>query len=57
MKKLLKSRFFPLCATGIFSVILMCIATVYDLDISVAAVGARENSTVLRIVSYALQVI
>ena len=35
----------------------MCIATVYDLDISVAAVGARENSTVLRIVSYALQVI
>ena len=57
MKKLLQSRFFPLCAMGAVSVILMCIATVYDLDISVAAVGARENSAALRMVSYALQVI
>ena len=57
MKKLLQSRFFPLCTMGAVSVILMCIATVYDLDISVAAVGARENSAALRIVSYALQII
>lgn len=57
MKKLLQSRFFPLCAMGAVSVILMCIATVYDLDISVAAVNARENSAALRIVSYALQII
>ena len=57
MKKLLQSRFFPLCAMGAVSVILMCIATVYDLDISVAAVGARENSAALRMVSYALQII
>ena len=42
---------------GAVSVILMCIATVYDLDISVAAVGARENSAALRMVSYALQII
>lgn len=42
---------------GAVSVILMCIATVYDLDISVAAVNARENSAALRIVSYALQII
>ncbi len=57
MKKLLQSRFFPLCTMGAVSVMLMCIATVYDLDISVAAVGARENSAALRIVSYALQII
>lgn len=42
---------------GVVSVILMCFATVYDLDISIAAVSARESSAVLHTVSYALQII
>lgn len=57
MKKLLKSGLLPLFAAGAFSLALMCIATVYDLEISMAAVKARNDSAVLGAVSYALQIV
>lgn len=57
MKKLLKNGFFPLAAAAVFSLVLMCFATAWDLDISVAATEMRASSPFLFGFTYALQLI
>lgn len=57
MKKLIKSGFLPLFSAGVFSVILMCFATAWDLDISLFATQMRAASPFLGVFTYALQLI